>query len=168
MIISSITTFLFEALTISLWIPLSVDIIIHSIQMFSVTLIYLIFWCGIGLGIKLIFRNNILSLVICFIEQIFERYILQLYIPQLIMYSPFSLSKEIVIRQFPFWDTSSWASVDNTVAYANMSMIVDKHLKPVFVSYAWIISFLIIYMILIYLIPFIKFISTKGTNKYVT
>ena len=148
LVISSVTTFIFEKVFIPSKVSPSYDIIYHSITMFIATLLYLCFWSCIGYGVSLIFKRNIFSVCICIFEQIFEHNFLFAHFPQLELFLPYALSRQLVIINFPFWDTTSWASVSNTVAYANMPMILDKELQPINVSILWIIAFLAVYLAL--------------------
>lgn len=159
---SILTTFIFEKINFSSKIPFSINIAIHSIQMFGATILFLTFWALIGLGVKLIINNKFLSIIICLIEPMFEHYFLFIRMRQLELYLPYALSRELITKSFPFWDTTSWASVKNTVAYASTSLILNNKFQPIYVSSVWILVFLICYLFTIYAKHFIKFLNKKG------
>jgi len=117
------------------------------------------------MGLKITINNSIIASILCSFDQIIEHYHIYLLKPQLGLYLPYSLSREIVTKNFPFWDYSSWASVNNTVAFASTSIIRDSHLQRINVSSLWIFSLLAGYLLLIYLKPYLKFINTREIKE---
>lgn len=167
-IITSIfTTYLFEEIYFSSVIPFSIQILYHSFQMFFGTFLFLTYWSFVGFGLKLILNKGLIVAIICFFEQVFEHYFIFIYKPELELYLPYALSREIIIRNYPFWDSTSWASVNNTVAYANNSLILNNHFEPLKVSNLWIIAILLGYLIIIFIRPFFQLIKKKSSKAEV-
>lgn len=155
-IFSSLITLLFSLINFNKMVVLPHYLILHSLLMFIGVIIYLTFWFFIGFGLKLTFKYNFLSAIFCFVEQVFEVCFIFLHSPQLEQYLPLGLSRELITKNFTFWDTSSWASASNTVAYANSSLILNANWQVKNVNIIYILIALIIYILISYLFPVLK------------
>lgn len=158
---SILTTILFELIYFTSIITFSSNIAYHSMLMFIGVLVFLTFWSLFGLGLRLTIGDNLITALTCTAEQIVEYFYIFRVKPQLELFLPYALSREIVIRNFPFWDINSWASINNTFPFASMTIILDSKLHPIYVSNTWIFAFLTGYIIVLYLKPFKYFILKK-------
>ena len=133
--------------------------------MFIGVLVFLTFWSLFGLGLRLTIGDNLIAALTCTAGQIVEHYYVFRVYPQLELFLPFALSREIIIRNFPFWDINSWASIKNTFAFASTTIILDSKLHPIHVSNIWIFAFLVGYLFILFLKPFFYFTKAKiGKN----
>lgn len=166
LISSLILLLLLELIYIPLRGNIDIDLVKHSCEMFLAISMFLIFWSLIGLGLKITFNSALFSFVIGICFQILEIYVNIRYNPQLEIYLPTALSREIVVTQFPFWIPDSWANVKGVVVYASSSMLVDKYYREVTLGKYWVPIMLSYYLCIVFILPVVRIIFAKRTTNY--
>ncbi|PYG87300.1 hypothetical protein LY28_02205 [Ruminiclostridium sufflavum DSM 19573] len=147
---------------------ININILIYSVKMFIAVYIFLIFWAIIGHGIKLTFCKIPIALIIGISVQFLEIYGIFYYLHSpFLKYLPTALSRQIVVYQFPCWEYGSWANVKSAFPFASSPIIIDKYYQFVKVSYVWIFCFLTWYVLLVYIKPFLKYITNNSSKNEV-
>ncbi|BCG60668.1 hypothetical protein [Paenibacillus sp. URB8-2] len=130
------------------------NMFLHSMTMFIFAIFFMNFWALIGYGLKLLLKSQVSALILGITYQIYEYLYLTKMFPHISKFLPLSLSRELVVRQFPYWHPqNTWLSELNSIAYfANATSIRDGVVPMVRV----IIS-LLIYIILIFAASLINY-----------
>ena len=131
-------------------------IINHSFKAFIYQYIFLLFWAFAGYGLRLTFLNKIFASIFIAVIQLVETYVIFHFKPEILKYFPTSLSRQLILNNFNFWNPESWVNAKSAITYITAPMIVDKSYIPITVSYFYIIVLLIWYLVLAYLVPTIR------------
>lgn len=127
----------------------SFSIIEKSIKIVLAIVLYLLFWSFLSYRIKQKSNAIITILALCG-EQLFEVYQIFLKNPsKLSVFLPTAVSRELVVKQFPFWIRGSWVYNINTFCYSNSTILIDGNSNYIDLRYWQIILILLTYMVLV-------------------
>lgn len=138
------------------------NIIASSVSAFVSFYLYIVFWSLLAYGFRLTFGKKIVSIILLFLLQMLELFVIPAYgLFDLLKYLPTTLSRELVIQQFPFWIEGTWVNNLKVFSYANVSPTKESILMKENLSLFWIYSFLVIYLILALILPITRKIKAR-------
>jgi hypothetical protein len=133
------------------------NIFSRSLQSFTGFYLYICFWSFFGHKLRFIIGNKIIAIIIMFSDQILELFVIQKSkLMFLLQFLPTTLSRELVIKQFPFWIEGTWIYKLKVFSYANVTPVLNNHFQPKNLNPIWIYSILIIYMVVVSIISYNK------------
>jgi hypothetical protein len=140
------------------------NIIYRSICMIIGFYMYIMFWTLFSYGVRETLRIKFIIAPLLIFEQVFEIiYLVRMNIFKFNSILPTSMSRELVIQQFPFWKSESWASMKGVFHYGNISMMHNQYYVPTNVSSLWVYFVLFLYICLAYALPLLK--KEKNSDK---
>ncbi|MHB8073282.1 hypothetical protein [Desulfosporosinus fructosivorans] len=145
---------------------IDVSIVFHSSEIFLAMMMFLTFWSLIGLGLRITLNSVALSLAIGICIQLAEVFVIYRYVPQIEIYLPTALSRNLVVSQFPFWILGSWANVEGAVIFANSPMLVNKYYQNVALGAYWVPIMLAYYVAIVFILPTVRIILGQHTKHY--
>ncbi|WP_407311793.1 hypothetical protein [Desulfosporosinus sp. SB140] len=166
LILSLLLLLCMELIIVSFRGNIDISIVYHSSEIFLAMMIFLIFWSLIGLGLRITFNSVVLSLAIGICIQLTEVFVIYRYVPQIEIYLPTALSRNLVVSQFPFWIPGSWANVEGAVIFANSSMLVNKYYQNVALWKYWVPIMLVYYVAIVFILPTVRIILGQHTKHY--
>lgn len=129
------------------------NLLFKSIQMMVAFYIFINFWTLFGFLINAIFKKGLISSLLILSIQIFEIFIVpQLGIFNILSYMPTTLSREIIIKQFPFWIKGSWCYKLGVFSYANVTPILDNNYNIKSFNIFYVYFILLSYLLILYFI----------------
>lgn len=147
---------------ISSFLIKSSEIVIHfnlffrSICMLTGYFLYMTFWSLFGYSLKTIFKRRIIIFTSICLVQYIELFLLKdVSFYKLNLFLPTSLSRELVVKQFPFWKEGNWSNIPGVFPLGNVTMMHNEFYELIDIPFIWVLFMLSLFLI----IPF--FISYK-------
>lgn len=157
-ILASTTTFLILLFFTDRYVfNIDFNLVYRSVFMIIGFYMYIMFWTLFSYGLQLTLSRKFIVIPLLIAEQIFELiYLRRLNIFKFNNLLPTSISRELVIQQFPFWKDTNWSSVKGVFHYGNVPMMHDQFYMPINISPLWVYFILLLYICLAFAIPLLK------------